>query len=321
MFLTSFKIYDKYNKNKEGGQLGTGPLVDKDSVIGDENQKEEKQENDDENTEKDETTKGDNNNEPETENEAENKEDEENKDLQAKQEDLNKKNKSLSCENFRHVMKMVGRVIINLGVIYFVQFFCQNTVMLRCCDRVDIDFLNIGCKNKTNDTTKNITTEVTRKGKFEFCNMFFQVGMFISKTFIKLVRKIQPIEVYTIVMAVITIYYFIEYGTGFCGYIPFIPINLVLGFFAGGTYAGGFYTILNSPKVELDYKELTVNVATIFNDCGTFVSGILGFVFYNFIINKDKNWDKNKWFTEKDCPKDFWNHTTKNTMKEIDNFK
>ena len=190
-------------------------------------------------------------------------------------EDMNKSNKIMSWDNFIRVMRMVGRVIINLGLIYFLQFFCVNTLIVIACNQRDIEFLPKGCSK---------SKKVFRRGKFEFINLFFQVGMFLSKTLIKIVRKIQPIEIYTGAILIVNILYIIEYFTKFMHWGAYIPIGLILGFFSGGTYAGGFYTILNSEKVLKDYKELTVNVATIFNDAGTFLSGIIGYVFYNFVL-------------------------------------
>ena len=193
-------------------------------------------------------------------------------------EDMNKANQVISCENFRRVMNMVGRVIINLGLIYFLQFFCINTLIVIACNQKDIEFLPTGCS----DNKRKF-----RRGKYEFINLFFQVGMFLSKTFIKIVRKIQPIEVYTIAILIINIFYIIEYFGKFIHWGVYIPVGLILGFFSGGTYAGGFYTILNSDQVQKNFKELTVNVATIFNDTGTFLSGVIGYVFYNFVLKFD----------------------------------
>jgi len=190
-------------------------------------------------------------------------------------EDMNKANQVISCENFRRVMNMVGRVIINLGLIYFLQFFCTNTLIVIACNQKDIGFLPEGCS----DSGKKF-----RRGKYEFINLFYQIGMFLSKTFIKIVRRIQPIEVYTIAILVINILYIIEYFGGFIPWGVYIPVGLILGFFSGGTYAGGFYTILNSDQVQKNFKELTVNIATIFNDTGTFLSGIIGYVFYNYVL-------------------------------------
>ena len=194
-------------------------------------------------------------------------------------EDMNKQNKTMNCTNFMAVMKMCGRVIINLGFIYFTQFVCVNSLVIRNSNKIDIPFLPLSLNDKS---------EIVRKGKFEFVNMFFQFGMFTSKTFIKLVRKIQPIEIYTIAITTITILYFMEYYSGFLPWWCFPILNYILGFFSGGTYAGGFYVILHSGQVLLDYKELTVNIATIFNDTGTFLSGLVGYWLMNFVIDSDE---------------------------------
>ena len=206
-------------------------------------------------------------------------------------ENMNKTNQVMSITNFLKVMNMVGEVIINLGLIYFLQFFCVNTLIIRVCSKVDIKFLPKGCSDKGH---------TYRRGKFEFVNLSYQIGMFISKTFIKIVRKIQPIEVYTCAIIIVNIIYITEYYTGFMPWGYFMGIGLILGFFSGGTYAGGFYTILNSERVDKNYKELTVNVATLFNDTGTFLSGIVGFFALNYLFDDDEAFDGQKVYPE-DC--------------------
>ena len=209
-------------------------------------------------------------------------------------ENMNKTNQVMSIENFRKVMNMVGEVIINLGLIYFLQFFCVNALIIRVCSKVDIKFLPKGCSDNGH---------TYRRGKFEFVNLSYQIGMFISKTFIKIVRKIQPIEVYTCAIIIVNIIYITEYYTGFMPWGYFLGIGLILGFFSGGTYAGGFYTILNSDRVDKNYKELTVNVATLFNDTGTFLSGIVGFFVLNYLLDNDEAFDGQKVYPE-DCDPD-----------------
>ena len=192
--------------------------------------------------------------------------------------DMNKQNKTMSLINFMAVMKMCGRVIINLGFIYFTYFISINSLVIRNSNKIDIPFL----------PKSTIDNKLVRRGKYEFINEFFQLGMFTSKTFIKLVRKIQPIEVYTFAITTITIIYFIEYYTGFLPWWCFPIVNYILGFFSGGTYAGGFYVILHSGQVLIDYKELTVNIATLFNDGGTFLSGLVGYLLLNYVIVSDE---------------------------------
>lgn len=191
-------------------------------------------------------------------------------------EEMNHKNKDMSCTNFKKVMSMCGEVIVNLGIIYFLQFFCVNSLVVRNCDKVDITFLPKACGE---------LGHYYRKGKFEFINMSYQLGMFTAKTLIKIVRKIHPIEIYTSVMVLMNVIYIMQYYTGMMHWGFFLSLGFTLGFFAGGTYSGGFYTILNSDQVEKDYKELTVNVATLFNDSGTFLSGLAGFVALNYLFD------------------------------------
>ena len=232
--------------------------------------------------------------------------------------EINKLNKTMSCSNFGAVMKMCGRTIVNLGIIYFSYFICISCLVIRDSEKVDLPFLPLEYKNVSqsvnntnatnlayieniinkinyenvqNETAKNETIYVLkkyRKGKYEFINLFFQFGMFTAKTFIKVVRKIQPIEIYTGSILCITALYFLEYYFGFMPYWLFPIVNYILGCFAGGTYSGAFYTILHSGKVTPEYKELTVNVATLFNDIGTFLSGIVGYVLMNYVVDSDE---------------------------------
>ena len=74
---------------------------------------------------------------------------------------MNKQNKTMNFNNFIEVMKMCGRVIINLGFIYFTQFVCINSVLIRNSNKIDIPFLPYAF----NEENKAI-----RKGKYEFIN-------------------------------------------------------------------------------------------------------------------------------------------------------
>jgi hypothetical protein len=228
-------------------------------------------------------------------------ENEQNRNESLNMDDMNRLNQTMNCSNFKAVMKMVGRTIINLGIIYFSYFICISCLVIRDSEKVDLPFLPLEYKNvqktnityyineTTNETIKNETIifveEKYRKGKYEFINLFFQFGMFTAKTFIKIVRKIQPIEIYTGSILIIAGIYFLEYYLGFMPYWLFPIVNYILGCFAGGTYSGAFYSILHSGKVTPEYKELTVNIATLFNDMGTFLSGLVGYVLMKWVVN------------------------------------
>ena len=191
-------------------------------------------------------------------------------------EEMNKANQTMSWSNFKIVMRMAGRIIINLGLIYFLQFFCTTTLIVSVCDERDIEFLPFGCSDNGNPY---------RRGKYEFIIIFYQIGMFLSKTFIKIVRKIKPIEVYTITIGIINVIFIIEKLAMFMHWGVYIPLGLILGFLGGGTYAVGFYTILNSFRIKNNFKELTINIAAAFNDIGTLLANLIGWIFYYRVFN------------------------------------
>ena len=136
-------------------------------------------------------------------------------------------------------MKLAGRIIINLMLIYLIGFFCQNCLIVKCSLRVKIGFLPSGCNLPEDKRTFN-------KGRFEFINLFFQFGMFIAKTVINVVKKIKPIEVITSCILIVTILAVLQYNLDFAAWYIFIPVMLLLGFAIGSSYGNGFfvYTII-----------------------------------------------------------------------------
>ena len=57
--------------------------------------------------------------------------------------DINRLNKTMNCKNFKAVMKMCGRTIINLGIIYFSYFICISCLVIRDSEKVDLPFLSL----------------------------------------------------------------------------------------------------------------------------------------------------------------------------------
>lgn len=208
-------------------------------------------------------------------------EESENKKVDSKDmENTNRGNKSMSIDNFMTVLHNSGEIICNLGFIYLLQFFCVNALLVRVCDKTNIDFLPDGDEGDPH---------CAKKGKYEFILLFYQIGLFISKSLIKIVRRIRPVELYTIIIFIINILFIIEYYVGFLKWKNYIWISFVVGFLGGAAYAGGFYAILSSDNIEENFKELTVNIASIFNDLGTLASSLLGFLGLKY------------WLTSADC--------------------
>ena len=202
----------------------------------------------------------------------------ENKTLKSKSD--TEKNKPMSFANVTHVMKCVGRIILNLFCIYFTQFYTLNGLLIKIMGRVDIQFLPIECTKKENGLNE-------RKGKYEFMCLFFQIGMFAAKSMLFIAKKIKPIEILSGTVISILIFYIFEYFYHFVDYYFFFPIILLLGFVAGSTYVAAFYNILKNESLGEEYKDVAVNCATIANDTGTFLCGIISYITNNTIFDNE----------------------------------
>ena len=63
---------------------------------------------------------------------------------------------------------------------------------------------------------------------------------------------------------------------------------IFLGLCGGGVYVGCFYFILNDNKIPPEYKELCLNICTIFVDAGVLLSSITCVILDNTIMkNKE----------------------------------
>ena len=199
--------------------------------------------------------------------------------------DNTNKNKPMNVENFKHVMNCIKRIILNLFLIYLSQFYCLNGMFVKNSARTDIGFLPIQCSREKNGHTY-------RSGKYEFLILFYQIGMFTSKSMLFIVKKIQPIEIFLFSILSILFFFIMDYFFYFVDYYFFIPLLFELGFLGGGTYVAAFYSILSNKELGLEYKDISVNCATIANDFGTFLSGIIGYLINNSIFKNETLYEK-----------------------------
>jgi len=74
-------------------------------------------------------------------------------------------------------------------------------------------------------------------------------------------------------------------------YLIFIKNEYILfshliftGLNGGSSYVGCFYYIMNSKYILPEFKELCINIGTIFNDCGILCSSITCLILDNTIM-------------------------------------
>ena len=177
-------------------------------------------------------------------------------------------NKEMNCSNFVEGFSYGKRFIINLALVYFLEY----TINSGLCERVNK-------KNyiKSSDFFKNIQYET-----FMLC---YQIGVVFSRSSLVIVKHISFIETFTIVQLVNFILWFVEVYVDYITneWICFIHM-IIVGLCGGASYVGCFYFILNSDTIDKVIKELCLNIGTIFNDIGILTSSITVLILDNTIM-------------------------------------
>ena len=181
------------------------------------------------------------------------------------------KNKEMNLGNFLSAFTAGSHIIINLGLVYFLEFTTLNGVTERISQKVSAKV-----KEGEADYYLNL---------YEMFCLCYQIGVFISRSSLQIVKKIPRAWIFSLCQAVNMVLWILDYYCGILfGFYVRGPLLIVLGFFGGGAYAACFYQILQSKYIPQDLKELCVNIATICNDIGTLGSGLMVLLLHKVIM-------------------------------------
>jgi len=174
-------------------------------------------------------------------------------------------NKNLNWKNVVKVFKHGFRYIVNLALVYYLEYL----VLSGLCDRVS--------KKKYITDFDDI--------QYELFSLSYQIGVFISRSSLFVVKHVKMVEMFTIFQLINLIVWVIEFYTGFItsAYVAFGHLVFV-GLMGGSAYVGCFYFLLKSNDIHAKMKELSVNIASIFNDIGIFSSSITILILDNTIM-------------------------------------
>jgi len=181
------------------------------------------------------------------------------------------KNKKMSLENFPIVFNYGKRYILNMLIVYFLEYtvcsgFCERANYFKYIDSKDMPF---------------------EKAQYETFLLFYQIGVVISRSSLFLFKYLTFVELLNIFQFINFVFWLIEAKIGFVSnqWLCFITLFL-LGLCGGGVYVGCFYFILNDNKIPPEYKELCLNICTIFVDSGVLLSSIVCVILDNTIMKK-----------------------------------
>ena len=180
-------------------------------------------------------------------------------------------NKKMSLENFPLVFKYGKRYILNLLIVYFLEY----TICSGLCERAN-HFGYIDSRGT-----------FFEKAQYETFLLCYQIGVVISRSSLFIFKYLKFVELLNLFQIVNFVFWFIEAMKGIISnqWICFVSL-ILLGLCGGGVYVGCFYFILNDNKIPADYKELCLNICTIFVDFGVLLSSITCIVLDNTIMKE-----------------------------------
>ena len=178
----------------------------------------------------------------------------------------------MSLENFPLVFKYGKRYIFNLFTVYFLEY----TVCSGLCERANhFNYVD----------SKGFFFE---KAQYEVFLLCYQIGVVISRSSLFIFKYLKFVELLNIIQLINFIFWFLEAKMGIISnqWLCFSTL-IFLGLCGGGVYVGCFYFILNDNTIPPEYKELCLNISTIFVDAGVLLSSIACIILDNTIMKNN----------------------------------
>ena len=176
-------------------------------------------------------------------------------------------NKEMSCVNFGLAFSKSKRFIINLACVYCLEYIILSGLSERVSKKNVIK----------EDFFQNILYET-------FC-LCYQLGVWCSRSSLVVVKHIKLVEIFTICQAINVALWFTQvlYPFVHISWICFVHL-IIVGLFGGSAYVGCFYFVLESKDIDSHLKELSINIGTIFNDCGILTSSLVVLLLDNTLM-------------------------------------
>lgn len=181
-------------------------------------------------------------------------------------------NKNLSCGNFTIAFKYGKRYILNLFLVYFLEY----TICSGFAERSNyFEYVD------SSDT-------FIEDAQYETFLLCYQIGVLISRSSLFIFKYLMYVEVLNFIQIVNFTFWLFEALEGIVTnqWVCFVTL-FFLGLCGGGVYVGCFYFVLNDKKIPPEYKELCLNISTIFIDIGVLLSSIVCVVLDNTIMNNE----------------------------------
>lgn len=168
----------------------------------------------------------------------------------------------------RKIIKKVGFFMVNLGLVYFLEYMCLTSFAERIMAKINLE----------NPEKKDEYLYKHGYVVFTFC---YQIGVFVSRSSLSII-KIRRVEIMTMIQAGNALFFLLNTIFLFLDnfYVMFILMAWV-GLMGGSSYVNVMYNILESEKLAKNEKELALTLTGVGNDIGILSASLLSLLLAN----------------------------------------
>ena len=113
----------------------------------------------------------------------------------------------------------------------------------------------------------------------------YQIGVFISRSSLSLIKNLKYVELFPIFQFLNLCFWVFEYYYFLTDNYIFLFSHLIfIGLCAGSCYVLSFYLMIGDESIEKEFKELCINIGTIFDDFGIFLASIVVLILDNSLL-------------------------------------
>ncbi len=173
------------------------------------------------------------------------------------------KNEELSSNLVSQIWKYAKVYIFNIGITYFLGYVIVHFMIV------------IEQKKYIDSPTK----------QYMYYNLGYQIGVFISRSSVKIVKKIGSIWILTILQSINFIFWLFLSLFGFIqSFVAIFILCISVGLIGGGAYVYGYFLIYEDKEIENKLREQCLNAAFFVSEGFLIMSSLFSLLFDEIVL-------------------------------------
>lgn len=176
-------------------------------------------------------------------------------------------NQNMSFENIRISFRHLGSPIINLTLVYYLEYACLVSFIDRANPKYD----------------EKDDVAFIRRYAVICLSLTYQIGVFISRSSLPII-KIERVTLITIGQFIVYLIFFSVAIWKWLDVYGQIPLMFICGLFGGSSFVNCYYLVMKNDTIDKSVREVAIGVMGIFNEIGVISASIFSLFISNFVL-------------------------------------